>query len=193
MKEDYTTDGWYVRDGGITDLPSALRDRLFNIRVATSLDDGSLFEETAANVADGLYRYELDADGNPDLTKPLARLPYLRNINGHKVVIPATPTWETKNQNYVYNDESSNAVYICEVLEAPSTAKLNKTVETVAKYTPAVKEEFSRQIAKILGTKDSYIKTAYTEYLNKYKFTFYDSSLYDYFKSEYPDLEQFED
>ena len=51
----------------------------------------------------------------------------------------------------------------------------------------------SRQVAKILGTKDTYIKDAYTQFLNNYEFTFYDQSLFDYLKSEYPDLDQFND
>ena len=86
---------------------------------------------------------------------------------------------------------------MCEVLEAPSTAKLN-TESSVYKTNDGKVdlgkiEAFSRQIAKILGTKDSYIKDAYTQYLNKYEFTFYDTSLYEYMKSEYPDLDVFED
>ena len=186
MKEDYTTDGWFVKNGGVTELPSAIRDRLFNIRVANSLDDDSLINEDSAEKM-GAYEY-VDGDKSKD---KLTRLPYLRNIYGKKVVLPSKSlSFDKDPYNYIYHDVDGKAFYVCEVLEAPSTAKLN---EASTVYTALEKEEISRQVAKILGTKDSYIKDAYTEYLNKYVFVFFDTSLYDYFKSEYPDLDQFQD
>ncbi|MBR4378349.1 MAG: hypothetical protein IKP50_05690 [Bacilli bacterium] len=186
MKEDYTTDGWFVKNGGVTELPSAIRDRLFNIRVANSLDDDSLVNEDSAEKM-GAYEY-VDGDKTKD---KLTRLPYLRNIYGKKVVLPSKSlSFDKDPYNYIYHDVDGKAFYVCEVLEAPSTAKLN---EASTVYTALEKEEISRQVAKILGTKDSYIKDAYTEYLNKYVFVFFDTSLYDYFKSEYPDLDQFQD
>ncbi len=191
-KEDYTTDGWYVKNGGITELPSAIRDRLFNIRVANTLDDGSLVNENSAEKM-GAYEYV----GGDKTKDKLTRLPYLRNVYGKKVVLPTKVLSYEKNPfNYIYHDVEGKAFYVCEVLEAPSTAKLNKDVTTVydnVEGEPILKENISRQVAKILGTKDSYIKDAYTQYLNKYEFVFYDTSLYDYFKSEYPDLDQFND
>ena len=192
MKEDYTTDGWHVKSSGIADLPSALKDRLFNIRVANSIDDETaLVNETYAAGTIGKWMYEAKADGSPDETKPLTRLPYLRKIDGRKFVIPQKPSYKDKAQNYVYDDVSGKSITICQVLEAPSTAKLNPDSDTV--YSAAKKELLSRQIAKVLGTKDSYIKDAYTEVLNKYEFAFYDSSLYDYLKEQYPDLDIFDE
>lgn len=189
MKEDYATDGWFVKNGGVTELPSAIRDRLFNIRVANTLDDTTaLVNETTEAGTMGKYEYVLDKDGNPTSEKA-TRLPYLRNIYGKKVILPSKSlSYEKDPYNYVYHDVDGKAFYVCEVLEAPSTAKLNETSEV---YSALDKENISRQVAKILGTKDSYIKDAYTEYLNKYTFVFFDTSLYDYFKSEYPDLDQF--
>lgn len=178
-KEDYTTDGWYLKNGGLTELPAALRDRLFNIRIANDLE----------NVA------KEDPYGTYDSKH------YFRNINGKKLVLPTNAS-NTDAYNYVYADMDGKAFYILEVKEAPSTAKLNK--DSAAAYktknesgeyvVDEVKiERTSRQVAKILGTKDSYIKDAYTQFLNKYDFTFFDQSLYDYLKSEYPDLDQFND
>lgn len=193
MKEDYTTDGWHVKSSGIADLPSALKDRLFNIRVANSIDDiKALVNETAADDTIGKWMYEANADGTPDLTKPLTRLPYLRKIDGRKFVIPQKPSYKDNARNYVYDDVSGKSITICQVLEAPSTAKLNPESKTSA-YDTAKKELLSRQIAKVLGTKDSYIKDAYTEVLDKYEFAFYDSSLYDYLKEQYPDLKIFDE
>ena len=147
-KEDFTTDGWYLKNGGITELPSALRDRLFNIRVANDLEN--VAEESPYGTYDSKH--------------------YFRNINGKKLVLPTNAS--NSDYNYVYADMDGKAFYILEVLEAPSTAKLNK--DSAAAYKDGDKvdevkiEQISRQVAKILGTKDSYIKDAYTEFLNNY-------------------------
>lgn len=181
-KEDYTEEGWYVKNGGLGELPSELRDRLFNINVANSLDDDSkLIREEAENMG----AYEKDKDGNP-----VKRLPYMRNIYGKKLVIPAkSQSYADNPYNYVYQDVEGKAFYIVEVLEAPSTPKLNlESEDSYSKVNPFKTEDIAKQVAKVLGTKDSYIKDAYSEYLEKYTFTFYETSLYEHFKSEYPDL-----
>ena len=204
-KEDYTTDGWFVKNGGLSELPSALRDRLFNINTANSLDDGSLVYEakidTPTKEGDiwhyplGYYEKEV-SDGA--IVKDVKRAPYMRNINGNKFVIPAKSQAYADNQyNYVYQDVDGKAFYIVLVEEAPSTPKLN--LESATSYSKLLEtkgdvfktEEIAKAVSKVLGTKDSYIKDAYTEILKGYEFTFYETSLYEHFKSEYPDL--FED
>ena len=194
-KEDYTTHGWFLKNGGATELPSAIRDRLFNIKVANILDDTKSYEGHTAKFVpetkDTLGSYRKDN--------------YLRNINGNKLMIASgVPDYYGKNgdgveqgrhYNYIYHDVEANAFYICQVLEAPSTAKFNTellaSVYKKADGTPdTVKiEQLSRQIAKVLGTKDSYIKDAYTDILEHYDFKFYDASLFEYLNSEYPDLD----
>ena len=175
-KEDYTTDGWFLKNGGATELPSAIRDRLFNIKVANILDDA-----TKLPVEETIGTYD---EKN-----------YLRNINGNKLVLPSdASTFENEHFNYIHQDVDGKAFYICAVEEAPSTAKLNEKSSTAYKdgegKVDTVKiEQLSRQVAKILGTKDSYIKDAYTDMLQNYEFKFYDTSLFEYLNAEYPDLD----
>lgn len=195
-KEDYTTEGWFVKNGGLSELPSeAIRNRLFNIRVANTLDATSgknaLFNETEGHF--GEYEYEHDEQGQKkeELVKTL---PYMRSINGKKVILPAGALSYTDEPfNYIHQDKDGKAFYIVQVLEAPSKAKLSDDSST--RYTEDYKvEDISRKVAKLLGTKESYTKDAYTEYLNKYSdFKFYDSSFYEYLKAEFPDLNCFED
>lgn len=202
-KEDYTTDGWFVKNGGLSELPSALRDRLFNINVANTLDDGSLKYE--ANITepvevDGVMHYPMGAYETDKAGKDVKRAPYMRNINGNKFVIPAkSQAYAANPYNYVYQDVDGKAFYIVLVEEAPSTPKLN--LESATSYSKLLEtkddvfktETIAREVAKVLGTKDSYIKDAYTEILKGYEFTFYETSLYEHFKSEYPDLFDDED
>ena len=193
IKEDATTDGWFVKSDGLSDLPAVLRDRLFNIRVANVLDDAEqLYKEVGTEISQ-------IGDYETYYASKSLRVPYLRNINGKKLLLQKnalSPNAGTGDPyNFIYDDTSSKAIYMVEVLEAPSTAKLDVSSTTVYGEGDSLeKEQHGRQIAKILGTKDSYIKDAYTEELNKFTdFQFYDSSLYDYLKSEYPDLSIFDE
>lgn len=190
-KEDNTVNGWFVKNGGITELPSALRDRLFKTNVAADFEDGYILE-TAADRTIGKYRY---VDGDPSKTM-IDRVPFVRNIENRKFIMSANAEkFDTNNDNFIYTDGSS--FYICQVLEAVSTSKLDVDNNKAYKNGDTVDvmkiENFARQIAKVLSTKDTYITNAYTKYLEKYGFEFYDSSLYDYFKGQYPDLFDDED
>jgi len=187
-KEDYTTEGWFLKNGGATELPSAIRDRLFNIKVANILDDNADFTTKSGKE----HKAELPAETT---LGDYNEKNYLRNINGNKLMLSSeASTFENEHYNYIHQDKDGKAFYIVEVLEAPSTAKFNENLEeTVYKKdgnpdTVRI-EQLKRQVAKILGTKDSYIKDAYTDILEGYEFKFYDSSLFDYLNNEYPDLD----
>lgn len=186
-KEDYTTtDSWFVKSNGAGELPSAFTDRLFNIKVSQDID-----------------KIEKE-EGNGPLAK--WETSYLRNIKGNKLLIAkATGVDKYSESNpytYLYDDGAS-AFWIATVEEAVSPAKFNEKSETylgleknytgheLGKYRY---EDTGRAVAKVLASKDNYVKDAYSEYLNEYKdIIFYDSSLYDYFKSEYPDLDIFDE
>lgn len=168
-KEDYTTDGWFVKNGGASELP--LKDRLFSYTVSNEI------EKSVPETKPGDY----------------VRKSYLRNIKGVKFVLSAdADKFEDNPYNYLYDDNGS-ALWLCNVTEAVSPQKFN---ERLSVYYGAEKvETIGRQVAKVISTKDNYKRDAYTEYLNKVlnDVTFFDSSLYEYLKSEYPDLEIFED
>jgi len=187
VKEDYTTDGWYVKNGGLSELPSQIRDRLFNIRVANDLDKANALFNEGVDGEIGAHEAYYE--------EHKMRTPYMREIYDRKFVLPSDALkFDLRHYNYVLNDTSAKAFYICEVLEAPSTAKLDlKSNTDYGDGDTETKETIGRQVAKVLGTKDSYIKDAYTQLLTPYKFTFFDTSLKDYFKSEYPDLFDDED
>ena len=170
---DYTTDGWYVKNGGLTtELPESLRNRLFNIVTANNVD--SVLPEDAEH--------------------PFKRGNYVRNIKGNYLLLPAKYDNEAV-YNYVVYD--SGSYYLVNVLEAPSTSKMNldgdnsyakhHTDKSEALFT----EKIAMEIAKVLGTKDSYINYAFASYLEGYAIQYHDTSVYDYFKSKFPEL--FED
>lgn len=170
---DYTTDGWYVKNGGLSgELPDELRNRLFNIITANNVD--SVVPEDAEH--------------------PFEKSNYVRNINGNYLLVPSKIDNDAKYNYAVYD---SGSYYLVQVLEAPSTSKMNiKGDHSYAKlHTGADEalftEKIAMEIAKVLGTKDSYINNAYASYIEHYSIVYHDSAVYDYFKSKFPEL--FED
>ena len=167
--DDYSDDGWYVKndnDGSLSSLPEEIKNRLFNIKVSNDFDKEG---------------WEYVADES-----------YFREVQGHYYLTPASVS--DAKYNWILRDTSGNALYIVEILEAPSTSKLNRASENSylnKDADPYKTEEIARQIAKILGTKDTYTTNAYTAYLKLYTFVYHDTSVYDYLKETYPDL--FED
>ena len=165
--EDYADDGWYVKndkDGSLSSLPEDVKNRLFNIKVSNDFDkkDWSYVKGES----------------------------YFDEVKGHKYLTPTTISDE-KN-DFILSDDSNSALHIVEIIEAPSTSKLNinsdKSYLNTDPNHPFKTEEVARQIAKILGTKDTYTTNAYTSYLKLYTFTYHDTSVYEYLKETYPDL-----
>lgn len=180
--DDYTTDGWYVKNGGLTELPDAIRNRLFNINVATEVDNFKAEEmETTANM--GSYK----------------STNYVRYINNHYYLTPETSQkYEENPHNFVIYE--GGASYIVEVEEAVTTSKLDtknasSSYSTIRKddvaANPLFAEEIAMEIAHVLGSKDTYVKDAYQHYVEKYNIQYHSTAIYDYFKEKYPDL--FED
>ena len=163
--ESYADDGWYVKndkDGSLSSLPDSIKNRLFNIKVSNDFDKSE-------------WKYEKNVS-------------YFQRLKGHAYLTPEV--CGDSDYDFVLRDSSNNAIYIVEILEAPSTSKLNKGSDKA--YTEPFKcEEIARHIAKILGTKDTYTTNAYTSYLKLYTFTYHDTSVYDYLNENYPNL--FED
>lgn len=161
--EDYTTDGWYVKNGGLTDLPDDIRNRLFNINVSNELDSKNHVE---------------------------SQTDYLKVIKNHYYLTPAASE-TSSNYNYIiYNDGS---YYLIEVQEAVSTSKLNLTnkdsyVNMNKSENALFTEEIAHELAETLGTKDSYINNAYASYIEQYSLVYHDSAVYDYFEEKYPEL-----
>ncbi len=166
---DYTTDGWYVKNGGLSDLPDDIRNRLFNISVSREID----------SVDPDTYEY--------------SQTDYVRYVKGHYYLTPAVSETGDESNYIIYNEGS---YYIVEVVEAVATSKLDidgdegyvtNRPDEGALFTETV----AKNIASTLGTKDSYISNAYSYFIEKYSLEYHDSAIYDYFKEKYPEL--FED
>lgn len=170
VKDSSFKDGWSVKNGGLSDYPTDLRDRLYNINVSNTLDNVN-------------YKPE-EYDQAKDYVRPLRNSYFLVPSKSEKI--------DVNPLNFVFTDTASSSYYICEVLEAPSTAKLNLDNSDgyiKSKATEPLKSElFAREISRVISTKDSYVTSAYTEVFKECDLIYHDDVIYEYFKATYPDL-----
>lgn len=174
------TEGWYIKNGGLTDLPDAIRSRLFDIRTASDF-------QTLKN-------------GSSDELRG-----YIRQINGVNYLVPAKTQTEESNSDIIIYDRDSETYYIVIVEDALNASSLNlNNVENLIKennpnasedeIAALVKEETkarrenAHEVAKMLATKSTHQSEATIFYLKKANVVFHDEAIYDYFKENYEDM-----
>ncbi len=165
-KQDYTKDGWYVKNGGLSELPDAIRNRLFNIGTANGVD----------YVTD-----EMGGSADPKTSD------YVRNIHGVNYLIPENAQ-QGDARDFLLYDASSSTYYIVQIEEAVNTTKM--TTEGSKNYTSLGKdiEEIAGKVAKVLGAKDANKTTAMTFFLEQAGIVFHDQDIVAYFEENYPDI-----
>ena len=179
--EDYTVDEWGLKNGGFSDLPSAARERLFNINVANTVD----------NFTGDNAKYAEDSDEHMGRYATSGVYSYVRYVKGHYYLNKAdAQKYADDHYSYIFDEDSSYV--IVNIKDAANSTKLNVDHEkgyfALKADQPLFTENTAREIAKLLGTKESYKTDAYQSYLEKYNLSFSDQELYDYFVAAYPDL-----
>ena len=88
----------------------------------------------------------------------------------------------------VYDDGS--AYYIVQVLEAAKDSKLRNVSSTNYAHTrgQVFMDEVIDEVAKIVGETGSYATLSRNHWLEKMDIQYHDQKIYDYFKTNYPDL-----
>ena len=178
---DNTTNGWFIKNGGLAELPDSIRSRLFNIGVATGVKET---EEDLAKVERtyGKDGWEEGEDENA----------YICRINGHNYLKVASRAGKsaTLENDILHYDSDSKTYYIVEVLQAVSSSKLSKTSERNYAHTLGEEEmqEIVAEVAKIVGKSESYTTLATKKCLRAMDIIYHDDSVYEYFKTNYPEL-----
>lgn len=190
--EDYTTNGFYVKNGGLTDIYEEIRTRLFNIGVANALDK---------NIDP--YPDRFDDEGNYSIPENEGN--YVCKIHGRYYLKPATSEKAPDEgesatgylNDFLWFNKSISTFYLVEVTEAVSSSKLSLTsdknyegiygeVEGWNKI-----ETISHEVAEVIAENSSY-KTLSTQYwLKAAAIAYHDDTIYEYFETNYPEL--FED
>lgn len=179
-QKELVTEGWFIKNGGLTDLPDDIRSRLFDIRTASDF-------QIIKNKTDEELRG------------------FVREINGVTYLVPAKTQAETSDSDIIIYDRDSDTYYIVIVEDALNTASLNlnNVEKDIKKENPdaseadlanLIKQEKiarrsnAHEVAKMLGTKSSNQSEATIFYLKAANIVFHDEDIYNYFKKNYKDM-----
>lgn len=177
--KSYVTTGWHIKNGGLSDLPETIRNRVFNLSVASALDSDSLTDRTAAD-----WSYDAEQKANK----------YVAKVNGAYFLKAETVEDKTSNKDLYFYDSGSSTYYFVQIVEAVNPAKLS--VSGTGRYAEIYKdndgtilqETIARDVCEVVAKISSYNGLAKDHWLKQMSLKYHDSKIYDYFKSNYPDL-----
>ena len=188
--KDHTQNGWFLKSGGLSDLP--MRSRLFDVGVANALSElegSTKSEDQSKLVQQDRWQYDF-ANSKWNYTKPEGENAYVARINGRYFLKNSVTESGQYDKDMVFYDSSSSTYYIVEIEEAASTSKLSK--ENANRYAEtrgnAVAEEFINEIVEKVASSDTYRGLSTKYWLEKASLKYHDTVVYDYFKANYPEL-----
>lgn len=170
---DHVTDGWFVKSSTeISSLPDSIKNRLFNLSVATGKNAASGAANAPAQITNDATNGIAVADGNKYIANAYGNY-FLRNSN-----LKAN---QQDFETVIFKDTSAQTYYIVNVEEAVSTNFMNSDS---AKNNYALRID----VASLLSSNDTNITLSKKHWLEKCEITYHDQSVYDYFESNFPEL-----
>ena len=179
LTKDNTTTGWFIKNGGLTELPESIRSRLFNISVANALNRTAEQKAAEDRFANGQY------DATKDFNNYVARIngkTYLKVDKSERGADPRNDILFQDGENY----------YIIQIEEAASSSALSKTESNsylnMEGYGPYNMEDIVNEVCTIVADSESYRTLAKKHFLEQAKLKYHDTVIYDYFKANFPEL-----
>lgn len=189
---DYTFTGWYVKSVGVSGLPDSIKNQLFDINVANALSGKSTETCVEYYVEGGKFKCNLDKPEYKD--KPGA----LINVVGKISLDGVEDQYFLRNTNRIKGDpfqndllfESDGTYYMILVEDAIRSTNLNKENYGVGegKQPYDVLENYVNEIVEIVADNDTYKTLSKKHWVEKMELQYHDQVVYDYFKSNFPDL-----
>ena len=176
---DFTSTGWYVKSVGAGSLPDSLKNQLFDINVANALNNEACVEYTY----DGANWVTNETEENRGtLVNVVGKIKdqyFLRNTSRIK-------------GNPVQSDilfEHDGKYYIVLVEDAIRSKNLDKKnyVEASADELDVLEDRINN-IVQIVADNDTYKNLSKKHWLEKMDLKYHDQVIYDYFKTNFPDL-----
>lgn len=175
-KKDLIINEWAIKNGGLSNLPEGIRNRVFNIGTANGVD---FVQDDLGLVANaGIVDQEISPTRNT----------FVRNIHGDYYLVPQSYE-KNDNRNFLFYENST--YYIVQIEEAVNTAKLT---ESNTRYygeigrTPEQIEDIINNVARQLGEVASTSTTARQFYIEQLDITFHDQDVKEFFVTTFPDL-----
>lgn len=156
-KEDYITEGYYLKSNGLSSLPSELKSRIFTSNY--NIDSSSTKKDVTVTMKNG-KRY---------LTSPL------------------TESNSTDADSVVYYDSSSKTYYIVEINDVITNSALERKSDD-SEEVAASKKARALEVAYEMTTTSNYEKNSTVHYLKNAKLSYHDEDVYNYIKTNYPDV-----
>lgn len=196
MQAENITKGWYIQSKTPNlDSNGEINNRLFKLSIANAkVELDSTSSEAYADLLKADRVYKADGAANwsvrPEASKDENR--FLCSINGAYFLKFDGQSIDADWKNDIVYDDGS-AYYIVQVLEAAKDSKLRSVSTTNYAHTRSqtFMDKVIDEVAKIVGETGSYASLSKNHWLEKMDLSYYDQKVYDYFKSNYPDL--FED
>lgn len=191
------TKGWYVQKSGPSlDSNGTIKSNLFQLSVANNkleakdaTDEILKFDnESGLSASDRYVKKEGVWEVREEKAK--AENKYLCSINGaYFLKFEGSYAGSEYTNDIVYDDGS--AYYICQVVEAAKDVKL-RNADSESSYANTRGQRFLNDVISEVTTKvaetGSYSSLSKEYWLKKMDIKYHDQSVYDYFKSNYPDL-----
>ncbi|MBO7573759.1 MAG: hypothetical protein J6T25_03180 [Bacilli bacterium] len=180
--QDHTFTGWYIKSVGVSGLPDDIKNQLFDINVSNAVGFGEDCVE---------YSYDTTANAwttNEKGAKAGSLINVVGKINDQYFLRNTTRI----KDNPVENDilfEKDGTYYVVLVRDAIRSKTLDK--KNFAGKTPAQLAELETyidEIVQIVANNDTYKNLAKKHWLEEMNIKYHDSKVYDYFKSNFPEL-----
>ena len=197
--KDYTSTGWYVKSVGVSSLPDSLKNQLFDINVANALNP--TFDKDGNQKDNFCVEYSYDATNGWTTNETEENRGTLINVVGKvKDQYFLRNTTRIKG-NPVESDllfESDGTYYVVLVEDAIRSKNLDKKnyikgdksdVEFAEELDKL--ETYISEIVQLVANNDTYKTLSKKHWLSEMNIKYHDTVVYDYFKSNFPEL--FED
>ncbi|NLB49889.1 MAG: hypothetical protein GX807_03700, partial [Erysipelotrichia bacterium] len=177
--KDYTSTGWYVKSVGVSELPSTIKNQLFDINVANALDGDAVVEYSFNNGSWKTNETDENRGRIIDVVGKIKDQFFLRNTSR----IKGNPV-----ESDVLLEEGDN-YYIVLVEDAIKSKNLNKANYTGADADELDKlENYINEIVQIVADNETYKTLSKKHWLEEMNLEYHDQVIYDYFKVSFPDL-----
>ena len=175
--KDYTSTGWYIKSVGVSTLPDAIKNQLFDINVANALDGRACVE------------YTHDATNGWETNEDTANLiNVVGKINGQYFLRKTSRVKDVPVENDILF-ESDGTYYIVLVEDAIRSINLSKSVyENADADKLETLETYVNEIVQIVSNNDTYKNLSKKHWLEEMNIKYHDTEVYNYFKSNFPDL-----
>ena len=180
--QDHTFTGWYIKSVGVSGLPDDIKNQLFDINVSNAVGFGEDCVE---------YSYDTTANAwttNEKGAKAGSLINVVGKINDQYFLRNTTRIKDNPVENDILfeKDGTYYVVLVRDAIRSKTLDKKNFTGKTPAQL--AELETYIDEIVQIVANNDTYKNLAKKHWLEEMNIKYHDSKVYDYFKSNFPEL-----